>query len=58
MVSVLSTFSSGYMISTLFGYSKFPPAIFWSLIGGLAGTALMDIAGIYSEKVKFTSGGE
>jgi hypothetical protein len=32
--------------------------LFWSLIGGIAGTALMDIAGIYSEKVKFTSGGE
>jgi hypothetical protein len=32
--------------------------LFWSLIGGLVGTALMDITGIYSEKVKFTSGGE
>lgn len=29
----------------------------WSIIGGLAGTALMDIVGELGERVKFTVGG-
>jgi len=29
--------------------------LFWSLIGGLAGTALMDIAGIYNTHARLNS---
>ena len=29
----------------------------WSIAGGLAGTALMDIVGEFGERIKFTSGG-
>ena len=29
----------------------------WSIVGGLAGTALMDIAGEFGERIKFTIGG-
>ena len=29
----------------------------WSIMGGLVGTAVMDIAGIAGEKLKLTSGG-
>ena len=29
----------------------------WLIVGGLAGTALMDIVGEFWEQMKFTSGG-
>ncbi len=29
----------------------------WLIVGGLAGTALMDIVGEFGERIKFTSGG-
>ena len=29
----------------------------WSIVGGLVGTALMDIVGEFGERIHFTSGG-
>lgn len=30
---------------------------FWAIVGGLAGTGLMDIAGSFAERLKITTGG-
>ncbi len=31
--------------------------LFWAIVGGLAGTALMDIPGSFAERLKITSRG-